>query len=166
MNVHPDLAWIVNQVDNDVVPIGKDLGIREAVTFLTRLADQHEGPFADGISDAASNVEYACSMQNEYMERVETVDPTKLDYDPTALLAAVAQIVEHAKRLGWSEAVEAARSHRDNDALLPEPIGEDGEDDDPDEHASVTKYSEGSLYAAQQLAAHFGVDPDPDWEPV
>ncbi len=175
--MHPDIAYILQQVGNDLPALGEDDGLVEAQEFLDALHDKADGHFADGISDAIPAIEAErCSFGSVWISdpdeyRSRTAKVPDLTFDPAPLLAALDDIRTQHRPGGYGRAITAVRNARDEAETPDEPDSDDYEDDndeydnDREEYGMKTEYAAGLAYAAAQLVEHFGVDPDPDWEP-
>jgi hypothetical protein len=173
---HPDVAWILGQANDDMIPLGIGDGLRDTVEFLENLeeAHAHRLNFAVGIGQARDAIiEWGiggdASYSDEYRSRVSDW-PKNLDYDPGPLIEALNNVRVQAHPAGWRLAIKMARDRSDQEDVC-DPPDPDEYDNPTDLATDQTTYRErydtaaGIDYAAAQLVERFGVSPDEKWEP-
>lgn len=181
--MHPDVAWILGQVESDLIPSGQNDGIIEAVRYVVELSKSYRNKdpeFVRGIGDVADNVATATTNDARYGR--DDGRHAELSYNPDLLIAALDEVRAQGKPLGHSLAVEYARSTYDNsdEAGFAKPDrdnfwekDDDGQDyiDEETFNLEVETYNEareylaGVAFAASSLVLRFQVDPDPSWKP-
>lgn len=177
--MHPEFANTVTTA-SEVRELGRCVGSREAKDHLTAVGnklqddDSLSDRWWDGFNEGASNVDSAMPWfaHDEYMGRTTNLpNNDSLGFDPTALLAALADIHAHGVGVGHGDAIRAAREHRDTETEPdPDDFISDPDDPDPDEQEAYQEqvdYVAGLTYVATCLLEQFpDDDPDPDWEPA
>lgn len=171
--IHADLVDIIYTVNTDVVQMGQYRGFNEALVYLdmVRLAEPRTAAWLKGFDEARGNVEADRPLHPAYLTRVKEM-PEGLDFDPTNLLAVLADVDQDGADLGHWQAIEAGRAQRDTEVGNPDLADYVSDPDDPyadedevQEYQDRVDYIDGLEFVPVCLAEHFAIDPDPDWEP-
>ena len=138
--MHPEVAWVLSNAADDVFKLGKSEAAQETQQQIEKLRtdDDESGGWDDGCDDAVYEAAAVQDLSDEFLARA-TSQP-QVDYDPTALLEALAGIREQGKQAGFQQCANDLRAKLD--AVAEELQAEiddfdeehqDDEDEDDDE---------------------------------